>query len=41
MKRVSIRASKSVSQAGFQQTVTVRISNGKRTLTSKATVKTK
>lgn len=41
MKRAPIKASKSVSQAGSVKTVTVRVSNGKSSVTAKASVKTR
>ncbi len=41
MKRASIKASKSVSQAGRVKTVTIRVSNGKSSITDKASIKTK
>lgn len=41
MKRVSVKASKSISQCGSKKTATVRISNGIKTVSSKATTKTR
>lgn len=41
MRRMSIKASKSVSQAGRKRTVTVRVSNGKTAIAHTASLKTK
>lgn len=40
MRRTSAKASKSVSQSGSKKTVTVRVSNGVKTVSSKTTLKT-
>lgn len=41
MKRVSGKATKSVSHSGSKKTVTVRVSNGAKAVTRKVTFKTK
>lgn len=41
MRRMPIKVSKSVSHSGSKKTVTVRVSNGVKTVSSKATIKTR
>lgn len=41
MKRVSTRVSRSISQSGSKKSVAVRISNGKKMATRRASIKTK
>lgn len=41
MKRMPAKVSKSVSQAGSKKTVAVRVSNGAKSVSGKASIKTR